>query len=86
KNGGKMGVRGSVGYMFDATGVMGVEGKNWEEVVEILLEADVDVGEMVEEEDGVMVYGEGDELDVVEEGFKGGGVSELRVGEVRMVG
>ena len=35
KNGGNMGVTGSVAYMFDATAVFGLEGKTADEVLEI---------------------------------------------------
>lgn len=38
KNGGNMGVSGSVAYMFDATAVIGVEGKTADEALEILME------------------------------------------------
>ena len=43
KNGGNMGVTGSVAYMFDATAAIGIENKSMDEIMEILLEADVDV-------------------------------------------
>lgn len=42
KNGGNMGVSGSVAYMFDSTAVFGIEGKTTDEVMEILMEADVE--------------------------------------------
>ena len=51
KNGGNMGVSGSVAYMFDATAVIGIEGKTADEVLEILMEADVDVRDILEEEE-----------------------------------
>ena len=51
KNGGNMGVSGSVAYMFDATAVIGLEGKTADEVLEILMEADVDARDILEEED-----------------------------------
>ena len=35
KNSGNMGVNGSVAYMFDATAVIGLEGKTSDEVLEI---------------------------------------------------
>ncbi|MEC2217124.1 YebC/PmpR family DNA-binding transcriptional regulator, partial [Bacillus velezensis] len=53
KNGGNMGVSGSVAYMFDATAVIGVEGKTADEALELLMEADVDVRDILEEDDSV---------------------------------
>ena len=53
-----MGVNGSVAYMFDATAVIGLEGKTSDEVLEILMEADVDARDILEEEDAVIVYAE----------------------------
>ncbi|MBJ6938334.1 YebC/PmpR family DNA-binding transcriptional regulator, partial [Vibrio cholerae] len=55
KNSGNMGVNGSVAYMFDATAVIGLEGKTSDEVLEILMEADVDARDILEEEDAVIV-------------------------------
>ncbi|WP_128104489.1 MULTISPECIES: YebC/PmpR family DNA-binding transcriptional regulator [Paenibacillus] len=85
KNGGNMGVSGSVAYMFDPTAVIGVEGKNSEEVLEILLEADVDVRDIVDEEDAVIVYAEPDQFHAVQEAFKAAGVTEFTVAELTML-
>lgn len=56
KNGGNMGVSGLVVYMFDLIVVIGVEGKDEEEMLELLMEVDVDVCDILEEEDFVIVY------------------------------
>lgn len=85
KNGGNMGVSGSVSYMFDETAVIGVEGKNAEEVLEILMEADVDVRDILEEEDSVIVYAESDQFHAVQEAFKGVGITEFTVAEITML-
>ena len=69
KNGGNMGVSGSVAYMFDATAVIGVEGKTADEALEILMEADVDVRDILEEDDSVIVYAEPDQFHAVQEAF-----------------
>jgi len=61
KNGGNMGVTGSVAYMFDTTAVFGVEGKSADEALEILMEADVDVRDILEEENSVIIYAEPDQ-------------------------
>ncbi len=70
KNGGNMGVSGSVAYMFDATAVIGVEGKTADEALELLMEADVDVRDILEEDDSVIVYAEPDQFHAVQEAFK----------------
>lgn len=70
KNGGNMGVSGSVSYMFDATAVIGMEGKTIDEVFEILMEADVEVRDIVEEDDSVIVYSEPDQFHAVQEALK----------------
>ena len=86
KNGGNMGVSGSVSYMFDATAVIGVEGKTEEEVLELLMEADVDVRDIIaEEEDSVVVYAEPDQFHAVQEAFKQAGVTEFTVAELTML-
>ncbi|MEW4428731.1 YebC/PmpR family DNA-binding transcriptional regulator [Paenibacillus pabuli] len=85
KNGGNMGVSGSVAYMFDPTAVIGVEGKNSEEVLEILLEADVDVRDIVDEDESVIVYAEPDQFHAVQEAFKAAGITEFTVAELTML-
>jgi YebC/PmpR family DNA-binding regulatory protein len=85
KNGGNMGVSGSVAYMFDATAVIGVEGKSADEVLELLMEADLDVRDVIEEEDSVIVYAEPDQLHAVQEAFRIAGVTDFSVAELAML-
>jgi YebC/PmpR family DNA-binding regulatory protein len=85
KNGGSMGVSGSVAYMFDATAVIGVEGKSSEEVLELLMEADVDVKDIFEEDESVIVYAEPDQFHAVQEAFRGAGITEFSIAELTMV-
>ncbi|MCA1064188.1 YebC/PmpR family DNA-binding transcriptional regulator [Rossellomorea sp. AcN35-11] len=85
KNGGNMGVSGSVAYMFDATAVIGIEGKSEEEAMEILMEADVDARDIIEEEDAVIVYADPDQFHAVQEAFKGAGINEFTVAELTML-
>ncbi|MFC4101237.1 YebC/PmpR family DNA-binding transcriptional regulator [Paenibacillus xanthanilyticus] len=85
KNGGNMGVNGSVAYMFDATAVIGVTGKTADEAIELLIEADVDVRDVVEEDETVMVYAEPDQFHAVQEAFKNAGVTEFTVAELTML-
>lgn len=85
KNGGNMGVSGSVAYMFDATAVIGLEGKSADEVLEILIEADVDVRDILEEDEAVIVYAEPDQFHAIQEAFKNVGITEFTVAELTMI-
>lgn len=85
KNGGNLGVSGSVAYMFDAAAVIGIEGKTADEVLELLMEADVDVRDIIEEDDSVIVYADPEQFHAVQEAFKNVGVTEFTVAELSMI-
>lgn len=85
KNGGNMGVSGSVSYMFDATAVIGVEGKTADEVLEMLMEADIDVRDILEEDEATIVYAEPDQFHAVQAAFKNAGITEFTVAELTML-
>ncbi|MFJ7755417.1 YebC/PmpR family DNA-binding transcriptional regulator [Peribacillus muralis] len=85
KNGGNMGVSGSVAYMFDATAVIGVEGKTADDVLELLMEADVDVRDIIEEEEAVIVYAEPEQFHAVQQAFKENGITDFTVAELTML-
>ncbi|MEK3715045.1 MULTISPECIES: YebC/PmpR family DNA-binding transcriptional regulator [unclassified Paenibacillus] len=85
KNGGNMGVSGSVTYMFDPTAVIGVEGKSADEVMELLIEADLDVRDVLEEDEAVIVYAEPDQFHAVQEAFRSAGITEFTVAELTLL-
>lgn len=85
KNGGNMGVSGSVAYMFDNTAVFGFEGKTADETLELLMEQDIDVRDVVEEGDHVVVYAEPDQFAAVQNALKDAGIEEFSVAELSMV-
>lgn len=85
KNGGNMGVSGSVAYMFDATAVIGVEEKTADEVLEILMEADVDARDILEEEETVIIYAEPDQFHTVQEALRNAGIKEFTIAELTML-
>lgn len=85
KNGGNMGVSGSVAYMFDQTAVIGVASKTLDEVFELMMEADLEVRDIVEEEENVIVYAEPDQFHEVQEAFKQAGITEFTVAELTML-
>ncbi|TVY08865.1 YebC/PmpR family DNA-binding transcriptional regulator [Paenibacillus cremeus] len=85
KNGGNMGVSGSVAYMFDQTAVIGVEDKGIDEIMELLLEADVDVRDLSEEDGLVMVYADPEQFTAVQDALKAAGITEFSIAEVTML-
>ena len=85
KNGGNMGVSGSVSYMFDHTAVFVFSGKTVDESFEILLEADVDVRDIEEEDGQVVVYAEPDHFHAVQEALNAAGITDFAVAELTMV-
>jgi len=85
KNGGNLGVTGSVSYMFDATAVIGLEGKTADEVLELLMEADVDVRDILEEENTVIIYAEPEQFHTVQNVLKKAGITEFTVAELTML-
>ncbi|MBM7564805.1 YebC/PmpR family DNA-binding transcriptional regulator [Paenibacillus sacheonensis] len=85
KCGGSMGVSGSVSYMFTATAVIGVEGKSVDDVLELMMEADVDVRDIVEEDEAVIVYAEPNQFQAVQEAFKQAGITDFTVAEQTMM-
>ncbi|NOV02198.1 YebC/PmpR family DNA-binding transcriptional regulator [Paenibacillus planticolens] len=85
KSGGNMGVSGSVAYMFDATAVIGIEEKSMDDVMELLLEADVDIRDIVQEDEMVMVYADPEQFHAVQEAFKNAGITEFSIAEVTML-
>jgi len=85
KNGGSMGVSGSVSYMFTQTAVIGISGKSEDEVMELLIEADVDVRDIIVEDEDVIVYAEPDQFQAVQDAFKAAGITEFNVAEITML-
>jgi YebC/PmpR family DNA-binding regulatory protein len=85
KNGGNMGVSGSVAYMFDATAVIGLEGKSADDVLELLMEKDLDVRDVIEEEEAIIIYAEPDQFHAVQGALESVGISEFTVAELTML-
>lgn len=85
KNGGNMGVSGSVSYMFDSTAVFAFDGKTSDEVLEIIMEADLDVRDIIDEDEGVVVYAEPDQFHAIQEALTNAGITEFNVAELTML-
>ena len=67
KNGGNMGVKGSVDYMFTKTAVFGIEGKTEDEIIEALMEADLDMRDIMDEDGTIIVYVEPEQFHATQE-------------------
>lgn len=70
KNGGNMGVSGAVAYMFDNTALFGFSGEDADEILEYLMDKEIDVRDVVDEEGQVIVYGEPEDFNVIQEALK----------------
>ncbi len=85
KNDGNMGVSGSAAHMFQKTAVFGFEGKTEDEVLEILMEADLDMRDIMDEEGTIIVYVEPEQFYATQEAFKEAGIEEFTVAELTML-
>ncbi|MCL1950020.1 MAG: YebC/PmpR family DNA-binding transcriptional regulator [Turicibacter sp.] len=85
KNGGKIGVNGAVAFMFEPTALFAFTGKNEEEVMEGLMEADIEVRDIEEEDDIVTVYADFDQFHSVQVGLSEMGVTEFEASELTML-
>ena len=85
KNGGNMGVSGSVSYLFESTAVFVFNGEDADEIIMGLLEAEVDVREVLQEEEQIIVYGEPTEFHSIKEALENMGITEFEVAEIEML-
>ncbi|WP_436860034.1 YebC/PmpR family DNA-binding transcriptional regulator [Staphylococcus caeli] len=85
KNGGNMGVSGSVAYMFEHTAVFGIEGKSADDTLEALMEKEIDVRDVFEENGLTLVYAEPDHFAQVQDALRELGVEEFKVAEFEML-
>ncbi|EUJ20013.1 hypothetical protein MAQA_04521 [Listeria aquatica FSL S10-1188] len=85
KNGGNMGVSGAVSYMFDNTAVFGVADKSADDLLEILMEADVDVRDILDEDGQAIIYAEPSDFHQVQEALKAAGIDEFSIAEIEML-
>lgn len=85
KNGGNMGVAGSVSYMFDSTAVFAFSGQDEEAITLALLEADIDVKDVVSEEDSLIVYGQPEEYALIRSTLESLGIKDFDLAEIQML-
>jgi len=85
KNGGNMGVSGSVSFMFEPTALFVFKHDSEEEILEALMEADVDVRD-VEVEDGfATVTADHDQFKAVQTALETMGVTEFEEADLTML-
>lgn len=85
KNGGNMGVSGAVAYMFDNTALFGFAGEDVDDVLEYLMDKDIDVRDVVDEDGQIIVYGEPEDFNAIQEALKEKGITEFSVTEMQMI-
>lgn len=85
KNGGNMGISGSVSYLFDNTAVFVITDQNADEIMMVLLEEDIDVRDVQEMDDQVIVYGEPNDFSVIKEALENFGIEKFEVAELEMI-
>ena len=85
KNGGNMGVSGAVAYMFDNTALFGFTGEDADEILEYLMDKEIDVRDVVDEEGQIIVYGEPEDFNAIQEALKEKGITEFSVAEMKMI-
>lgn len=85
KNGGNMGVAGSVSYMFDSTAVFAFSGQDEEAITLALLEADIDVKDVVSEEDSLIVYGQPEDYAFIRSTLESLGIKDFDLAEIQML-
>jgi len=85
KNGGKLGVSGSVAFLFEPTAIIGFKGKTEDEVLELLVEADTDFNEIEVEDDLVIIYTKPELFHQVQAAIQAAGVNEFAVAELSEV-
>ncbi|CCQ19683.1 Probable transcriptional regulatory protein lin0388 [Listeria monocytogenes] len=71
--------------MFDNTAIFGVEGKDADELLELLMEADIDVRDILDEDGQAIIYAEPEDFHKVQEGLKAAGIEEFTVAEIEMI-
>ncbi|MGL9728789.1 YebC/PmpR family DNA-binding transcriptional regulator [Enterococcus sp. DIV0756] len=85
KNGGNMGVSGAVAYMFDNTALFGFAGEDADEILEYLMDKEIDVRDVVDEEGQIIVYGEPEDFNAIQEALKEKGITDFSVAEMQMI-
>lgn len=63
----KLGVSGSVGYLYDNLCILSFKGLKEEEVLEALIESDIEIEDIEVQEDSIVIYGKPSDLYLIKE-------------------
>ena len=85
KNGGNMGVSGAVSFMFEPTALFAFTGKDEESVLEGLMEADVDVRDVIANDDEITVLADGEQYNAVQIALSNMGIVEFEFADLTML-
>ncbi|ARU92048.1 hypothetical protein SCLARK_001538 [Spiroplasma clarkii] len=85
KNGGKIGQTGAVSHSFQAVSIFAFTGKTVEEILELLMEADVEVSDVVDDEDGVEVIAPFQSFNGVKTALDQAGIKEYKIAQTTML-
>lgn len=85
KNGGKIGQTGAVSHSFQAVSIFAFENKTVEEILELLMEADVEVNDVTEDEGVVEVIAPFQSFNGVKTVLDQAGIKEYKVAETTML-
>lgn len=85
KNGGNMGVSGAVAYMFDNTALFGFAGEDADEILEYLMDKDIDVRDVIDEDGQIIVHGEPEDFNAIQDALKEKGITEFSIAEMQMI-
>lgn len=85
KNGGNMGVAGSASYLFDNTAVFLVTNQDADDIMMTLLDANIDVRDVMQEDDSVLIYGEPTEFNAIRAALEAKGITKFDVAELEMI-
>lgn len=82
KNGGKLGVSGSVAFLFEPAAVLGFKGITEDEVLEIFVEADTDFTDIEAENDMTIVYTKPELFHQAQEVLRAAGITDFEIAEL----
>lgn len=85
KNNGNLGVSGSVGFMFNATAIFGIEAMDEEKVLDAMINHDAEVNDIELDEDRLMIYGPSEEYSKIQDALNSLGIEEFKVAEISML-
>jgi len=85
KNGGNLGVSGSVAFMFEPTALFVFKGNDEDAILEALMEADADIRDVEIDDEFASVIADHDQFKVVQTALEGMGITEFEEADLTML-